>query len=176
MIRRIFSRRDRIDLRLGDGEEVEPLNLQSEDMMHRPLRVKVRLDFRGMGKPGRFLFGGKPSDKAAEEIREQQVAIFRNVPIQGIQIEEIDMSSEVYMVHDDVSNAEVAYAPVIMQIRAETLEDVMRFIARDDFRKIEIIDPPNLTLSRYDVERLLFRVAEEMRQYRILLERKYNTR
>ncbi|AEF94866.1 hypothetical protein Desca_2027 [Desulfotomaculum nigrificans CO-1-SRB] len=151
------------------------MNLASEEM-HRPLRVRVRLDFRGVGKPGRFLFGGKPSDKIAEELREQQVAIFRNVPIQGIQVEEIDVSSEVYLVHDEVINAEVAYAPVVLQIRAETLEDVVKFIARDDFRKIEIIDPPNLALTRYDVERLLFRVAEEMRVYRSLLERKYNSR
>ncbi|GAB6182190.1 hypothetical protein JCM14036_35090 [Desulfotomaculum defluvii] len=150
------------------------MNLQNEDIMYRPLRVKVRLDFKGVGKPGRFLFGGKPGDKAAEDLREQQVAVFRNVPIQGIQVEEIDMSAEVYVVQDEFTNSEVAYAPVIIQLRAETLEDVVRFIARDDFRKIEIIDPPNLALTKYDVERLLFRVAEEMRSYRTILERKFN--
>ncbi len=152
------------------------MKLPNEEIKNRPIRVKVRLDFRGIGKAGRFLFGGKPSDKAAEDIREQQVGIFRNVPIQGIQVEDIDVSSEVYMVQDEINNAEVAYAPVLLLIRAETLEDVVRFIARDDFRKIEIIDPPNLSLTRYDVERLLFRVAEEMRTYRALLERKYNSR
>ncbi|MEG6521072.1 hypothetical protein [Desulfotomaculum sp. 1211_IL3151] len=150
------------------------MNLQKDDIAQRPLRVRVRLDFKGIGKPGRFLFGGKPGDKAAEDLREQQVAVFRNVPIQGIQVEEIDMGTEVYIVQDEITNNEVAYAPVIIQLRAETLEDVVRFIARDDFRKIEIIDPPNLSLSRYDVERLLFRVAEEMRLYRSILERKYN--
>lgn len=152
------------------------MNLQNEDNLYRSLRVKVRIDFRGVGKPGRFLFGGKPSDKAAEDLREQQVAVFRNVPIQGIQVEDIDMSAEVYTVHDEVTNTEVAFAPVVLSIRSESLEDIMRFIARDDFRKIEIIDPPNLTLTKYDVERLLFRVAEEMRVYRSLLERKYNSR
>ncbi|SHF03966.1 hypothetical protein SAMN02745133_01693 [Desulforamulus putei DSM 12395] len=152
------------------------MNVQNDDLMHRPLRVRVRMDFKGIGKPGRFLFGGKPSDKAAEDLREQQVAVFRNVPIQGILVEDIDMSAEVYTVQDEVSNHEVAYAPVTLQLRAETLEDVVRFIARDDFRKIEIIDPPNLSLTKYDVERLLFRVAEEMRMYRSLLERKYNNR
>lgn len=150
------------------------MNLQKDDIAQRPLRVRVRLDFKGIGKPGRFLFGGKPGDKAAEDLREQQVAVFRNVPIQGIQVEEIDMGTEVYIVQDEITNNEVAYAPVIIQLRAETLEDVVRFIARDDFRKIEIIDPPNLSLSRYDVERLLFRVAEEMRLYRSILERRYN--
>lgn len=152
------------------------MNTQNDDLMHRPLRVRVRMDFRGNGKPGRFLFGGKPSDKAAEELREQQVAVFRNVPIQGIQVDDIDMSAEVYTVQDEVTGHEVAYAPVNLQLRAETLEDVVKFIARDDFRKIEIIDPPNLSLTKYDVERLLFRVAEEMRIYRSLLERRYNSR
>ena len=152
------------------------MSIVNEDIMYRPLRVKVRMDFKGVGKPGRFLFGGKPSDKAAEDLREQQVAVFRNVPIQGIQVEDIDMSTEVYMVHDEVTDSEVAYAPVILLLRAETLEDVVRFIARDDFRKIEIIDPPNMSLTRYDVERLLFRVAEEMRVYRSLLERRINNR
>ncbi|AEG61175.1 hypothetical protein [Desulforamulus ruminis] len=152
------------------------MNLPSEELSYRPIKVKVRLDFKGVGKPGRLLFGGKPSDKAAEDIREQQVAIFRNVPIQGIQIEDIDVSSEVYVVQDELLNSEAAYAPVLLVIRAETLEDVVRFIARDDFRKIEIVEPANLVLTRYDVERLLFRVAEEMRVYRTLLDRKYNSR
>lgn len=150
------------------------MNLQKDDIIQRPLKVRVRLDFKGIGKPGRFLFGGKAGDKTAEDLREQQVAVFRNVPIQGIQVEEIDMSSEVYIVQDEVTNTEVAYAPVIILIQAETLEDVVKFIARDDFRTIEIIDPPNLALSKYDLERLLFRVAEEMRLYRSILERKYN--
>ena len=152
------------------------MNLPSDELSYRPIKVKVRLDFKGVGKPGRLLFGGKPSDKAAEDIREQQVAIFRNVPIQGIQIEDIDVSSEVYVVQDELLNSEAAYAPVLLVIRAETLEDVVRFIARDDFRKIEIVEPANLVLTRYDVERLLFRVAEEMRVYRTLLDRKYNSR
>ncbi len=152
------------------------MSIVNEDIMYKPLKVKVRMDFKGVGKTGRFLFGGKPSDKAAEDLREQQVAVFRNVPIQGIQVEDIDMSTEVYMVHDEITDSEVAYAPVILLLRAETLEDVVRFIARDDFRKIEIIDPPNMSLSRYDVERLLFRVAEEMRVYRSLLERRMNNR
>lgn len=138
------------------------------------VRVKIRLDFRGVGKPGKLFFGGVQSDKIAEEVREQQVAVFRNVPIQGIKIEDIDMGTEVYTVYDELANTEVAYAPVVMVISADSLEDVIRFIARDDFRKIEILDPPNVTLSRYDFERFLFRVAEEIKNYRGYLERKYN--
>mgnify|MGYP005869874501 CR=1 FL=1 len=117
-------------------------------------------------------YGGKSSEKAAEEAREQQVAVFRNVPIQGIRIEDIDLNAEVYNVRDDSSNTEVAYAPVILHLTADSLEDLLRFVVREDFRKVEILDPPNLLLTRYDVERLLFRVHEELRNYKTWLERK----
>ncbi|MDD2443739.1 MAG: hypothetical protein PHS52_04475 [Desulfotomaculaceae bacterium] len=138
--------------------------------------VKVRLDFKGAGKPGRFLFGGKSTDKVAEESREQQVAIFRNVPLQGIHIEDIDMSAEVYTVFDDISNNEIAFAPLVLTIKADSLENVIKFITRDDFRKIEILDPAHITLSHSGIERLLFRVHEETKEYRMRLEKRYNLR
>ena len=136
--------------------------------------VKVRLDFKGTGKPGRFLFGGKPTDKVAEEAREQHVAIFRNVPIQGIHIMDIDVSTEVYTVFDDLHNSEVAFAPLVLTIKADRLENVIRFIIRDDFRKIEILDPAFISLDHTDIERLFFRVHEETKEYRHRLEKKYN--
>ncbi|TEB11835.1 hypothetical protein [Pelotomaculum propionicicum] len=136
--------------------------------------LKVRLDFKGTGKPGRFLFGGKPTDRLAEEAREQQAAVFRNVPIQGIQIMDIDASADVYTVYDDLANNDTAYAPLVLTVKADSLENVVRFIARDDFRKIEILDPAFLTLNHSDIERLLFKVYEEMKEFRQKLEKKYN--
>jgi hypothetical protein len=142
----------------------------------REIKARIRLDFRGQARPGRFLFGGKPVDKAAEEAREQQVALLRNVPIQGVHIEDIDMSAEVYTVWDDVTNNEIAYAPVILTLRAENLEDLLRFIAREDFRKIEVIEPGRVVLSRQDMERLLFKINGELKNSIEHLERKYNLR
>ncbi|MDF9407388.1 hypothetical protein L7E55_03275 [Pelotomaculum isophthalicicum JI] len=136
--------------------------------------VKVRLDFKGTGKTGRFLFGGKATDKAAEESREQQLAVFRNVPMQGIQIIDIDVSTEVYTVYDDIANAEIAYAPLVLTIKADSLENIIRFIAREDFRKIEVLDPASLSLSHNDIERILYRIYEEMKEFRLWMERKYN--
>jgi hypothetical protein len=136
--------------------------------------IKIRLDFRGNGKPGRFLFGGKPTDKAAEEAREQQIAIFRNVPLQGMQIIDIDVSADVYSVYDDLNNTDTAYAPLVLTIKADALENVIRFITRDDFRKIEILDPAHLTLNHSEIERLLYKIHEEMRESRHKLEKKYN--
>lgn len=142
----------------------------------REIKVRIRLDFKGQARPGRFLFGGKPVDKAAEETREQQVALLRNVPIQGVHIEDIDMSAEVYSVWDDVTNTEVAYAPVTLTLRVENLEDLIRFTAREDFRKIEVIEPGRVVLGRQDMERLLFKVNSELKNSIEHLEKKYNLR
>ncbi len=140
------------------------------------IRVRIRLDFRGTSKPGRFIFGGRSIEKAAEEAREQNMAMFRNVPMQGIYIQDVDVGLDVYTVYDDVNNIDVAYAPVILELTADTLENLLRFIARDDFRKIEVLSPGSLTLHRYEIERLLFKVFEEMKNYKSFLERKYNLR
>ncbi|MDD4766198.1 MAG: hypothetical protein PHF87_01260 [Desulfotomaculaceae bacterium] len=137
---------------------------------------RVRLDFTGAGKPGRFLFGGKPTDKAAEEAREQQIAIFRNVPLQGMQIIDIDVTADVYTVYDDLNNSDIAYAPLILTIKADALENIIRFIARDDFRKIEILDPAHITLNHAEIERFLFRIHEEMKESRARMEKKFNLR
>lgn len=140
------------------------------------IRVKIRLDYKGLHKPGKFFFGGKNTEEVAEEVRDQQVGMLRNVPLQGINIEEVDMSGDVYTVFDEIFNAQVAYAPVVLTVSADSLEDIIRFIAREEFRKIEIIEPEAMTLSKIDLERILFRVSEELRGYRFLLERKYSTR
>lgn len=142
----------------------------------KEIKVKIRLDFKGQARPGRFLFGGKPVERVAEETREQQVALLRNVPIQGLHIDDIDMSAEVYTVWDDVNNNEVAYAPVILTITAENLEGLLRFIAREDFRKIEVMEPGRVVLSKSEMERLMFKVYEEIREYLQHIERKYNLR
>lgn len=138
--------------------------------------VKIRLDFKGSNKTGRFLFKGKPTDKAAEETREQQVTIFRNVPLQGINIIDIDVSADVYTVYDEITKSDVAYAPLVLTLKADSLENVIRFITREDFCKIEVLDPAFISLSHTDIERLLFKVHEEMKEFGLRLERKYNLR
>ncbi|MFZ5640838.1 MAG: hypothetical protein ACOY4Q_09110 [Bacillota bacterium] len=147
-----------------------------DDVVRKKLRLRVRLDYKGVNRPGRFFFGGKATDEVAEEIREQQVGLMRNIPMQGVTIEEVDMSADVYTVFDEVLNAQVAYAPVVFTLQADGLEDVLKFIVREEFRKIEIDDPDNLILTKADVERLLFKLGEEVKNYRLVLERKYSNR
>lgn len=149
------------------------LNPANDQVAEGALRAKIRLDFKGVGRPGRFFLGAKPTEKVAEEIREQQVALLRNVPVQGVHIEDIDMSPEIYTVYDEAANGQVAYAPVEILVAAESLEDLVKFAAREECRKIEILEPASITLRKLDVERLLFRFGEEIRRLREWLERKY---
>ncbi len=136
--------------------------------------VKIRLDFKGAHKSGRFLFGGKPTDKVAEEAREQQVTFFRNVPLQGINIIDIDVEAEVYTVYDDITNNEVAFAPLVLTLEADSLENLIKFITREDFRKIEILNPAFVTMNHTDIERLMFKVHEEMKEFSLRMEKKYH--
>ncbi|HAG11002.1 MAG TPA: hypothetical protein DCK76_06385 [Desulfotomaculum sp.] len=149
---------------------------QAGDGTDRDIKAKVRLDIKGVARPGRFLFGGKTMDKAAEEAREQQVTLLRNVPIQGIHIDDIDLGIEIYTIYEESSGFEVAYAPVILQLTVDSLEDLIRFTMREDFRKVEISSPNALSLHRNDLERLLFAIAEEVRDYRLRFEHTHNLR
>ncbi|MFZ5632710.1 MAG: hypothetical protein ACOY40_07655 [Bacillota bacterium] len=140
----------------------------------RTIRAKIRLDFKGTAKPGRLFFKGKSIERLAEEAREHNVAVFRNIPLQGVYILDVDMGTEVYTVYDDVNNTDTAYAPVVLDVAADSVEDLLKLVAREDFRKIEVVSPGELSLGKVEVERLLFRMAEEIKLYRTNLERKYN--
>lgn len=143
-----------------------------EDPAKKPLKLRVRFDYKGVSRPGRFGFGGRNVEQVAEENREQKVALLRNVPMQGVLVENIDLGLEVYVISDEITGEEVAYAPVQLTISADSLDNVLRFIMREEFRKVEVIEPEEMVLTRHDVERFLFRVNEELRIYRSLLERK----
>lgn len=133
--------------------------------------MKVRFDYKARARQGK-LFGGKTGEQAAEEIRQHKVSLVRNVPIQGIYIEEIDMSQEVYSVFDEVQNKMVTYAPVLIVFSADSMEEAVRFTMKEEFRTVEVLDPEELTLSRLEMERLLLKVSEELSNYRTYLERK----
>lgn len=147
-----------------------------DEFQEMPLRLCVRFDYRGISKPKGFFFGSKNIDEAAEETREHKAALLRNVPVQGIHIEDIDLSNEVYTVFDENIGGPVAYAPIYVTIRAEFIEDVVRFIMCEEFRKVELIEPEQILLSKYDIERLLFKMNEELRLLQVYLERRANQR
>lgn len=126
------------------------------------IRVRVRLDY--LGEVRTRLFGHKSNPKAAEEVREQKIALFRNVPVQGLEVEEIDSSLELYTITDRETGREVVYAPIIITVRLDRLEDIVPFLVMEELRKLEVVEPPEFGLSAQDVQRLLVRMNVETRQ------------
>lgn len=135
------------------------------------LRMKVRFDYAGKAKSSK-LWGGKNIEQVAEDVRQQKITLLRNVPIQGIHIEDIDMSQEVYSIYDDITGKPVAYAPVLIIFSADNIEDAIRFTMNEEFRTIEVLQPEEICLARVDIERLLFRVGKDINSFKDYLERK----
>lgn len=135
------------------------------------LKLKLRYDYKCHAK-ARKLFSSKSIEEMAEETRQHKVLMMRNVPIQGISIQEIDMSQEVYAVIDDITGRRIAYAPVIITMCADSLEDAIKYVAKEEFRTVDIIEPSELVLSQTDIEKLLIKFNYELLDYRDLLLRK----
>ncbi len=136
------------------------------------VKFKIRFDYQGKSKPAKFFFGGKNSENIAEDVREQQMAMWRNIPIQGVKIENIDMG-EIYTVHDEEIDEEIAYAPMELLVKADNIEDLVRFIVREEFRRIEIIDPEILEMNKQILEKVFFKMNEEMKTQMYLKSKKY---
>lgn len=142
-------------------EEVRPMPESRPDR----LKLKVRFDFRGTMQPGRFFFGGKSSDEVAEELREQRMAFWQNVPLQGIYVEDIQLYDVYNIVEQyDDGEEEVSYAPIEVLVSADSLEDCIYLICREEFRKVEILQPEELTLSAKDLEKLFVKYGEFFRK------------
>lgn len=142
-----------------------------DDIIQSKIRLRVRFDFRGEYKPGKFLFGGKPIEQVAEENREHQIALLKNIPVQGVSFEDYDISFEPYVVFDEALGEKVAYAPAIITINADSIEDIVRFIMREDFRKVEVVEPAQMYITNKDLERILFKTNEELRKRLLLYSR-----
>ncbi|MDD4570700.1 MAG: hypothetical protein PHE70_11345 [Tepidanaerobacteraceae bacterium] len=143
-----------------------------DEIVQSKIRFKVRFDFKGEYKPGRFLFGGKSVEQVAQECREEQIALLKNIPIQGVSFDDYDISSEPYVICDDSHGDKIAYAPAEITMRADTVEDMIRFVMREEFRKLEILEPSQMLVTNSDLERILFRMNEELRSQLLLLSRK----
>lgn len=145
------------------------------EVLTEHIRVKIRLDYRGEGKSSRFIFGSRRGDEIIEQIREQEVALLRNVPMQGLFLEDIDLSIDPYTVseYDGRRKREVTYAPVIITLRLENIDDLLPLVTKPEFRKIEFLSPENLNIHRLDIERLFFRVSKILQEEIKKTELKY---
>ncbi|CAA7602053.1 Hypothetical protein DEACI_2725 [Acididesulfobacillus acetoxydans] len=145
-----------------------------EEVLTEHIRVLVRLDFKGEPRSSRFFFGGKGREEMAELFREQQVALLRNVPLQGIVIEDFDLSPDIYTMRENKGrkSKDVAYAPVILKLRLQNLDDLLPILLKPEFRKIEFVSPEEVTIHRLDLERLLFRLSQIYQQELAALEQR----
>ncbi|MDS1030666.1 hypothetical protein RDV78_09335 [Bacillota bacterium LX-D] len=147
----------------------------NDQIVNKDLQVKLRLDYKGEAH-NKFFLKGKSSERAADEVREQRAALLRNVPFQGITINNLDINSEIYTVQDDADGTEIAYAPINLDLSASSIEDLICFIVRDEFRKVEVLEQNEIVLTGQDLERLLFKINFEIRRFRDSLEKKYNSK
>lgn len=139
-----------------------------DEVVKSKIKFKVRFDFKGEYKPGRFLFGGKSIEQAAQDNREEQVALLKNIPMQGISLEDYDITSEPYVIVDENTNEKVAYAPAFLTINADSIEDMVRFVMREEFKKIEVLEPSQMFITNNDLERVLFKMSEEFKSQLLL--------
>jgi len=156
-----------------DEKKENPQEKRSQEANNK-LKFKIRFDYKGKPRPARFFFGGKKTEDVAIEIREQQVSLWRNIPLQGLFVEDIELG-EIYNVYDEELDEEVAFAPLEMMVYADSLEDMLRFILREEFRRIEILEPRNIYLNNKETEKLLFKMNEIL-QRRLYLKQKENSR
>ena len=126
------------------------------------IKINVRLDYRGQPRPARFFFGGRSSKEVAEELRQQQAAMWRNIPIQGVRIDDIEFF-EIYSVFDESDEDVINYAPMELKVTVDSLEECLRFVSRDEFRRIEFLEPAQLSLSNRELERILYKFGETIR-------------
>jgi len=132
----------------------------NNELLPGKLKFKIRLDFRAEEKSGKFFFGGKSSELMADKVREQQMGILKNVPLQGIAFEEFDAGMDIYLVNegDHRRKKEVAYAPLLVTFQANNIEDIFPLLFRSEFKKVEVIGPENINLEKLELERLLYAV------------------
>jgi hypothetical protein len=78
-------------------------------------------------------------------------------------VEDFNADRDVYVLSDVENRKETAYAPLELVVEADSVEDLMEFTLREEFRKIKILEPDHISLSNGDLERLIFKVNEEYR-------------
>lgn len=125
--------------------------------------ARIRLDFKAEEGGRKFFWQRQNLREAAKTLRSGQVSLLRNLPFQGLNVKDLEADQEVYLIPDEENRKEVAYAPLELIVEADSIEDLMQLTLREEFRKIKILEPTQISLSNGDVERLLFKVNEEYR-------------
>jgi hypothetical protein len=127
------------------------------------VKAKIRLDFKAEGGGRKFFWQRRNLPEIAKKVRSRQVSLLSNLPFQGLSVKDLNVERDVYILSDEESRKEIAYAPLELIVEADSIEDLMQFTLREEFRKIKILEPDQISLSNGDLERLIFKVNEEYR-------------
>jgi len=65
----------------------------------------------------------------------------------------------------------MSFAPTVVSLEADCLEDLMEFSIRDEFRKVDIISPELICLDDKEIGRLISTVNRKMRENKLLISR-----
>ncbi|QNO13543.1 hypothetical protein HYG86_01550 [Alkalicella caledoniensis] len=123
------------------------------------LKCKLRFDVPAVVQTPKLFFGSSDNKAMAKQNRLKEVNLLKNLPLQGITYEKISSDGEIYILDED--NSQVAYAPIEVILNADFLEDLLPLILRDSFRRVEILEPSDLSLDKFQGERLLVRMVKE---------------
>lgn len=140
-----------------------PLNGESA-AKNEKIKVRIRLDYRGLPRPARFFFGGRGSKDVAEEMRQKHASLWRNIPLQGVRIDDIEYL-ELYTVYDEREETRITYAPIELKLTVDSLEECVRFICRGEFRRIEFLEPLQVSLNNYTLERLFYQFGIKFQEH-----------
>lgn len=127
------------------------------------VRARIRLDFKAEAGGRKFFWRRCNLREVANTVRSKQVSLLSNLPFQGVNVEDVNVDREVYILSDGENRKETAYAPLELIVEADSIEDLMQFTLREEFRKIKIMEPEQISLTNGDLERLIFKVNEEYR-------------
>lgn len=167
-----WEKDDQEEARTGTGQEQpeQPLYPNTQAWVEekvpdvkglKKIRLRVRYDYRGTTARGRFFFGKKTTEEVAEEIREQKMMLWQSIPMQGIQVEDIKvLDIYTFIEYHDGVDEEVSYAPIEITITADSLEDCIHVISREEFRRVAILEPTSMQLDARDIEKLFFKFSQ----------------
>ena len=126
------------------------------------IKCTLRFDVVASTHTPKLFFGSNDSTALAKQNRLKEVNLIKNLPMQGITYERIYADGEIYTLEEE--NDKLAYAPIEVTLYADVLEDLLPLIFRDSFRRIEILEPKELSLDKFQGERLLVRIVKEFNQ------------
>lgn len=128
----------------------------------KTLTFTLRYDFKGQSRPPKLFKRGKSAEEVAEETRDRQVEMLQNVPWPGVKVEDVKANFPAYTLQEE--EEDTAFAPAEITITAQSLEEALPLLLREELRLCELTAPEEITLSAAELSRLFVRIREELKK------------